>query len=99
MATATQLRKPLGVRVTAQEHRILVAAAKREKRSLSNFVLCAALEAARRETDVSSRERTPAAIEAAIREAQQLMRPYRPKGRRASDELIAERHAEAMREG
>ena len=94
----TQVRKPLGVRATPQEHRVLVAAAKREKRSLNSFVLHAALQAARREQDSAPRERTPEAIEAAIRRAQKLMRPYRQKGQLASEELIAERRAEAKRE-
>lgn len=98
MANTVQVRKPLGIRATPQEHRILVAAAKRERRSLNSFVLQAALQAAQSERDLPRRERTPEAIEAAIQRAQELMRPYRQKGRLLSEELIAERRAEAALE-
>lgn len=96
MAVKTPIRKPLGVRATVQEHRVLVAAAKRERRSLNSFVLEAALRAARNET--STAERTPETIEAAIRRAQELMRPHLRAGRSLSEELIAERRAEAALE-
>jgi uncharacterized protein (DUF1778 family) len=92
----TQTKKPLGVRATAQEHRILVAAAKRERRSLNSFVLEAALRAAKNET--AAVERTPETIEAAIRRAQQLMRPHLKGGESLSEELIRERRAEAALE-
>lgn len=98
MAATTELRKLLGVRATTQEHRLLLAAAKRQHRSLNSFVLRAALDEARRGRERRSIERTPEAIEAALRHAQELMRPHRQKGRRTSEELIAERRAEAARE-
>ncbi|HEY5382857.1 MAG TPA: DUF1778 domain-containing protein [Acidobacteriaceae bacterium] len=98
MSDTAQIRKPLGVRATPQEHRILVAAAKRERRSLNSFVLQAALQAARRERDNIPVERTPETMEAAIQRAQELMRPHRQRGRSLSAELIAERRAEAARE-
>lgn len=98
MASNTSIRKPLGVRATAQEHRILVAAAKRERRSLNSFVLQAALRAARGGMSDAPVQRTPETIEAAIRKAQELMRPHLKAGQSLSEELISERRAEAALE-
>ena len=46
MAAEAQPRKLLGVRVTADQHRILTEAARREHSPVSSFVLQAALHAA-----------------------------------------------------
>jgi hypothetical protein len=89
-------RKPLGVRATPEEHRIITQAAKREHRSVNSFVLRAALQAA--QAEATPRVRTPETVQAAISRAQQLMRPYRQPGRSLVDELIAERRAEAAAE-
>lgn len=96
MSSLVTLRKPLGVRVTPEQHRILNEAAAREHRSVSSFVLSAALRAAKGGSD--SHERTPEEAVAALRRAQDLMRPYHQPGRSLVDELIAERRAEAARE-
>ncbi len=75
---------------------MLTEAAARQNRSVSSFVLTAALEAARAES--APRRRTPEEVQAAIQRAQELMRPYRESGRSLVDELLAERRAEAARE-
>ncbi len=46
MSTPAVVRKPLGIRATPEEHRILTEAAAREHRSVNTFVLRAALQAA-----------------------------------------------------
>jgi len=98
MSVATPTRKPLGVRATAEQHRLLTEAAAREHRSVASFVLSAALRAAEGEAATTSRKRTPEEIKTALQHAQNLMRPYRQQGRSLVDELIAERRAEAARE-
>ncbi len=96
MRASTSLRKPLGVRATADQHHLLTEAAKREHRSVASFVLNAALkEAAQGEARPS---KTPQEILQLVHDAQALMKPYRESGRSLVDELIAERRAEAARE-
>jgi Protein of unknown function (DUF1778) len=46
MSSSTSARKPLGVRVTPGQHRILIEAAAREHCSVSSFVLNAAIKEA-----------------------------------------------------
>jgi uncharacterized protein (DUF1778 family) len=98
MPVATPTRKPLGVRATPEQHRILTEAAAREQRSVSSFVLTAALNAAQPEASSAHRIRTPEEVQAAIGRAQKLMRPYREAGHSLVDDLVAERRAEAARE-
>ena len=91
----TETKKPLGVRVTADQHRIITDAAKREHRSVSNFVLSAALKAA----EVKPRSRpSQADVDEVIRRAQEAMRRANPEGRSLVDELSAERRAAAALE-
>jgi len=89
------VRKVLAIRATADERRIITLAAKREQRSVSSFMLRAALDAAQGK---SHRVRTPEEVQAALTRAQELMRPHREAGHSLVDELIAERRAEAERE-
>ena len=102
MSVATaERRKPLGVRATTEQHRIISEAAAREHRSINSFVLRAALDAARAESDRNTaphRMRSPEEIEAVVRQAQALMRQANPTRRPLVDELIAERRQEAMRD-
>jgi hypothetical protein len=92
---ATETKKPLGVRVTADQHRIITEAAKREHRSVSNFVLSAALKAA----EAKPRPRpAQAEVDEVIRRAQEAMRRANPEGRSLVDELSAERRAAAALE-
>lgn len=101
MKTATQpsvgMRKPLGIRATAEEHSIITQAAMQERRSVNSFVLRAALQAARN-AENRPRPRTLEEVQAAVTRAQEMMRPFREPGRSLVDELIAERRAEAARE-
>lgn len=92
----TQTKKPLGVRVTADQHRIITEAAKREHRSVSNFVLSAALKAAEPKLMPSQRftDEESAAI---VREAQESFRASTDRGRDLVEELFAERRADATR--
>ena len=96
MPSSATIRKPLGVRATPEEHERITEAARREHRSVNNFVLRAALQAA--DTASTPSRRTPEEVQAAIQRAQELMRPYRQPGRSLVDELLAERRAEAARE-
>ena len=92
-------KKPLGVRVTADQHRLIAEAAKLEHRSINSFVLQAAMKAAESVRESAPRpKRTLAEIEAIMHEAQEMMRQANPTGRPLVDELIAERREEAMRE-
>jgi len=89
-------RKPLGIRATPEEHRLISEAAKREHRSVNSFVLRAALQAAQASQEI--RVRTPESAQAAIARAQQLMRPYRQPSHSLVDDLLAERRAEVSTE-
>jgi uncharacterized protein (DUF1778 family) len=87
-------RKVLAIRATEEERRVLMLAAKGERRSLSSFVLQSALEAAQVRT---GRVRTQESVDAALTHAQELMRPYRERGLSLLEELYAERREEASR--
>lgn len=91
-------KKPLGIRATPEQHSVILEAARRQHRSINNFVLHAALqEAAQSRTAAAQPKRTRAEVEALAREAQALMRQANPTGRSLVDELIAERREEAKR--
>jgi hypothetical protein len=101
MATATtERKKPLGVRVTVEQHRVIAEAAAREHRSISSFVLQAAMQAAEstKDSGETRKRRTPEEIHAMLRHAQELMRKANPARRPLVDELIAERREEALRD-
>lgn len=93
----SERKKPLGVRATAEQHRVLVEAARREHRSVSNFVLQAALKAAEGPTLPPPRYTEEEAI-AIARKAQEMFRRSNASGRDLVAELLAERRAEAARE-
>lgn len=96
-ASLPEKKKPLGVRATIEQHRVLAEAAKREHRSLSNFVLQAALKAAEGPVLPSPRY-TEEEANAMVREAQAMFRQSNAVGRDLVEELLAERRAEASRE-
>ena len=92
-------KKPLGVRATEEQHRLIAEAAKLEHRSINSFVLRAAIAAAEAVRDSSPRrKRTLAEIEAIVRDAQEKIRLANPTGRSLVDELMVERREEATRE-
>ncbi len=96
MSTNAPVRKPLGVRVTPEQHRILTEAAKREHRSVSNFVLQAALKAA--ETRVLPPPRySDDEATAILEQAQARFRKSGAHGRDLVEKLFAERRADAQR--
>ena len=99
MATSATLRpdapKPLGVRATPEQRRILQAAAKREHRSVSSFVLQAALQAAQPD---SKPRRTPEEIEAILEETRRRIAAANPNNRDLLAEFLAERRAAAALE-
>jgi len=98
-ASTVERKKPLGIRATPEQHRVIVEAAHREHRSINNFVLHAAMQAAETVTAAPPRRRpTQEEVDAAISKVQKMMRKYRKPGRSLVDELIAERRAEAARE-
>jgi hypothetical protein len=92
-ATTAEPKKPLGVRVTAEQHRMITEAAKREHRSVNSYVLNAALKAA------SSQEFRPrhsqAEVDDVIKRVQDEFRKFNPTGRSIVDELSAERREAA----
>lgn len=83
------------IRVTREEQQVIASAAKEQHRSINNFVLRAALDAARSGHETI---RTPEAIQQAVDRAQALMAPYKRPGHSLVDQLIAERRLEAERE-
>ncbi|MBS1813413.1 MAG: DUF1778 domain-containing protein [Acidobacteria bacterium] len=83
------------MRVTPEQHQLLKDAAEREHRSISSFVLNAALREAQAHT--LPRQRTREEVDAAITRAQAMMKKLVPPGRSLVDEVIAERRAEAVR--
>lgn len=97
-AALKERKKPLGIRATPEQHRVILEAAEREHRSMNSFVLHAALrEAAESRMATARPKRSRAELEALAREAQALMRRANPTGRSLVDELIAERREEAAR--
>jgi len=96
MGTSVTIRKPLGVRATPEQHRTLAEAAAQQNRSLSSFVLTAALDAAGQmsEKPRRSREEIKAILEAARAEVRKVV----PANRDILEEFLAERRAEAARE-
>lgn len=83
-----------------EQHRAIAEAAAREHRSISSFVLQAAMQAAEstKKPDEARKPRTPEEIHAMLRHAQELMRKANPTKRSLVDELIAERREEALRD-
>jgi hypothetical protein len=96
MGTATTVRKPLGVRATPAQHRTLKEAAAKQNRSVSSFVLTAALEAA--EGLPTPPRRTREEILAIIHAAQREVKAANPTNRDILEEFLAERRADAARE-
>jgi uncharacterized protein (DUF1778 family) len=88
-------RKPLGVRVTPEQHRILTEAAKREHRSVNSFVIQAAMQAAQGNVSAIPRK-TPEQIKALLNAARAKV--HIPGDRDILEEFLAERRAEAARE-
>jgi len=90
-------RKLLGVRATAEERRIIAEAAAREHRSISSFVLRAAITAAATEPPLK-RKHSREEILAIFQSARNEFQLRNPTGRDPVAELIAERRAEAANE-
>jgi len=96
MAVLSVPRKPLGVRATPGQHKVLTQAAARANRSVSSFVLSAALEAA--SAQASKPRRSLEEVRAIVEAAREEVRKHNPSKHDLSKELIAERRAEAGRE-
>jgi uncharacterized protein (DUF1778 family) len=94
---ATEPKKPLGVRVTPQQHELITKAAKRAHRSVSSFVLNAALKAAESAEPFRPRYSAEEA-DAVVKRAQEAFRRANPTGRSIVDELMAERREAAQHE-
>jgi len=96
MSSSATLRKPLGVRATPDQHRVLTEAAARQNRSVSSFVLTAALEAA---GNISAKPRkSREEIKAILQAAREAVREANPTNRDILEEFLAERRAEAASE-
>jgi len=96
MGSSATVRKPLGVRATPEQHRVLTEAAARQNRSVSSFVLTAALRAAESQTTRPKRSREE--IMAILNAAREEVRKVVPADRDILEEFLAERRAEAERE-
>jgi hypothetical protein len=96
MRASTTVRRPLGVRATPEQHRVLTEAAARENRSVSSFVLTAALRAAENQTARPKRSREE--IRAILEAAREEVRNAVPADRDILEEFLTERRAEAARE-
>jgi uncharacterized protein (DUF1778 family) len=95
MNPSSPARKPLGVRATPEQHRLLTEAAARKHRSVSNFVLQAALEAARE--DSSKPKRSRAEVKAILDAVREEFVQANAAGRDPLAELMAERREQAER--
>lgn len=94
MTSSATLRKPLGVRATPEQHRMLTEAAAREHRSLSSFVLSAAIQAAEAhaQTDATEKpKRSREEIKAIFEAARAAVREANPNNRDILAEFLAER--------
>jgi hypothetical protein len=94
MSIVAPARKPLGVRATAEQHRILTEAAAREHRSVSSFVLSAAMKAAEA-APVAKPKRSVEEIRAILEAARAAVREANPAKRDLLAELFAERREAA----
>jgi hypothetical protein len=95
MSVVSANPKPLEVQVTVEQQQTIAEAAEREQRSVSSFVLNAALKAAE---SARRPKRSQAEIDEIIDQAQAAMRRANPTGRSIVDELTAERRAAAALE-
>ena len=97
MAASSTLRKPLGVRATPEQHRLLTEAAAREHRSVSSFVLDAAIKAAiKHPKELPPPKYTEEEAKAIILEAQAMFRKSSAYGRDLVEELFEERRRDAL---
>ena len=98
MSTSTPVREPLGVRATPEQHRILTEAAAREHRSVSSFVLNAAIKAATAgPRELPPPKHTEEEATAILKEAQAMFRKSGAYERDLLEELFAERRADVLR--
>lgn len=98
MSASTPARKPLGVRATPEQHRILTEAAAREHRSVSSFVLNAAIKAATAGLrELPPPRYTEEEATTILKEAQAMFRKSCVYERDLLAELFAERRADALR--
>jgi len=96
MSSSTTLRKPLGIRATPKEHKLITQAAKREHRSVNSFVLSAALQAAEAKTAVRPK-RTPEELKSILEAFRTSVQTANPTNRDLLAELVAERREAATR--
>jgi len=97
MSSSTTLRKPLGIRATPKEHKLITQAAKREHRSVNSFVLSAALQAAESRPQPKPK-RSREEILAIINAARASVQAANPTNRDILAGFLAERQAEAAGE-
>ncbi len=97
MNSSATARKPLGIRATPAQHRVLTEAAAREQRSLNSFVLRAALQVAESQTPLKPKH-TPEELMAIFRAAREEVQAHNPANRDILEEFLAERRAEAASE-
>lgn len=96
MGASTAVRKPLSVRATPEQHRVLADAAAKQHRSLNSFVLNAALETARNIQIKPKRSREE--IMAIVQAARDEVSAANPTNRDLLAEYLAERRTEAANE-
>ena len=97
-STASIKRKPLGVRVTPEQHAILTAAARRQHRSVSSFVLQSALASAEQLLPAPKPRKNFEEIRAILEAARAEVRKAVPDGKAFMEEFFAERRQAAANE-
>jgi hypothetical protein len=100
MSSPATLRKPLGVRATPEQHRLLTEAAAREHRSVSSFVLRAAIQAAEAHAQTNGPEqpkRSREEIKAIFEAARAAVREANPDNRDILAEFLTERREAGAR--
>jgi len=96
MASSPTIRKPLGVRATAEEHAIITEAAQREHRSVNSFVLRAALHAAETQKPAKPKKSIEE-VRAILDGVRDLVKAANPTNRDILAEFLAERREAAAR--
>jgi len=96
MSSSATLRKPLGIRATAEERERIALAAQRERRSVNSFVLHAALQAAETQLQPKAKpKRSREEIQAILADLRNAVQEKVGKDRDLLAEFLAERRAEA----
>ena len=96
MGSTSAVRKPLGVRATPEQQRVIAEAAARAHRSVSSFVLNAALQAANAEAPKP--RRSPEEVREILAAFRDEVQAHNTEGRDILEDFLADRRVEANRD-